>query len=82
MTEAEKALILAFIDNSISQLQALRGAISIVGRPSGGVKVSAPAQDVSPSLSDQDFGSAYDRMMKSIERGGDDILGENGADAQ
>lgn len=69
MTDAERALILAFVDNSISQLQALRGAIAILAREPG--KIAAVGQ-ASKAPSDEEFGDAYTKMISAVKRGNDD----------
>lgn len=80
MTEAEKALIVAFIDNSIANLQALRGAISILCRDKV-CSISVPGKEDASPLSDHDFGKAYERMMSGIQRAGDDLPEETATNA-
>lgn len=81
MTEAEKALILAFVDNSIAQLQALRGAVGILCRQ----KVSIHKEEApdTPRVPDDAFGRAWERAFSGITKGGDDLTGEEkGPNAQ
>jgi hypothetical protein len=70
MTDSERALILAFVDNSISQMQALRGALSLLSKEPG--KIASVGQAAQRPQSDDDFGVAYQKMLDNVKRGNDD----------
>ncbi len=69
MTNNEKFLLIALIDNSISQLQVLRGAVSMMGK-------KEEIEKVTESIKSQEnlFGQRFESMLNGIEQGD-----ENGA---
>ncbi len=69
MTDAERSLLLAFIDSTIGQLQALRGAVSLLSREPG--KVSTMGEKAREPIGEDAFAENYKRMMSAIERGTD-----------
>jgi len=68
MTDAERSLLFAFIDSTISQLQALRGAVSLLCKEPG--KVTSVGQKTRP-IEDDSFGDNYAKMIQSVQRGDD-----------
>lgn len=68
MTEAEKALLLAFIDNSISQMQALRGAVGVLCRS----PVAVVSADRSAERPAKDIGDVYSDLLNKLTHGNDD----------
>lgn len=77
MTNTEKTLLLAFIDNLIAQAQALRGAVSVLGR-----EMPAPVAMRVPEnagVSDDEFADRFNRMLAKVKVGNDD--GEETPDA-
>jgi hypothetical protein len=71
MTDAERTLLLAFIDSTINQLQALRGAVSLLSKEPGKITtVGERARHVD----DDTFSENYAKMMSAVQRGND--LGE------
>lgn len=71
MTDAERTLLLAFIDSTINQLQALRGAVSLLSKEPG--KITTVGERTR-HVDDDTFSENYAKMMSAVQRGND--LGE------
>jgi hypothetical protein len=67
MTETEKILLLAFVDNSISQLQSLRGAISVLSK----TKEMQSSKEVVVAQENL-FAKRFDAMLESVHQGNED----------
>lgn len=64
MTDAERSLLLAFIDSTINQLQALRGAVSLLCKEPG--KVATVGDKPRVPDSEDLFGERYAKMMQAV----------------
>lgn len=67
MTNTERTLILAFVDNLIAQAQALRGAISVLGGTQ-----AVPMKKKEVEQTEEEFARSYERMIGSMQVGNDD----------
>lgn len=69
MTDAERSLLFAFIDSTISQLQALRGAVSLLCKEPG--KMAVVGERERPRQPEDAFGERYAKMMEAVKVGDD-----------